>query len=752
LLALAGAVVLLAGAVVTHLRNDSLTSTATVNRLLDIRQITTESDALAWQLVAQGFPNFTFSETLRADAATAAADLRYLARIHAPVGQLSLELAGFQHELAREQQLIADKRLGEAGNVTLAGVDGTAQVIEGTIEELRAHFAARAAKSSGRLYVGSLASLSVTAALVALLAVAFVVGRRRAVKAERAALESSERRFRALVHRASEAILVTDVDRRIRYATDAVINVLGEPPEAVTGRRLDALLPADQRAGARALLERVARGNGSASSEWSVPRRDGTCGHFEAQVVNFLDDPDVTGLVVTVRDITARRDMEAQLRYQALHDPLTGLPNRTLFEDRVAHALTRITRDGVAVGVVYLDLDDFKAVNDSLGHGAGDQLLRGVAGRIDASLRGTDTAARLGGDEFACLLDGIKDIDEALAVARRLAVALAPPIEIDGRSIFVRASFGVAHSVNPTVGAGDLVRNADLAMYAAKSDNRGGISLFEPDMLSDARHRLDLREDLANAIGRQELALAYQPLFELETRSMIAVEALLRWNHPQHGPIQPDRFIPLAEETGLIVPLGRWVIDHALADLRRWSQLSPSLHVNINVAPAELGEPDYVQAVGDALKRHGISPDRLTLEVTESELPDAGEMLVRLEALATLGVRLAIDDFGTGQSSLARLGRLPVKQVKVDRSFLSDIDHSPQHATLLRSLIELGHALGLQMVAEGIEREGQVDLLRTLPCPLGQGFFLGRPQTPESITDLLGGEGTNPSRTANSAA
>jgi EAL domain-containing protein (putative c-di-GMP-specific phosphodiesterase class I) len=274
-------------------------------------------------------------------------------------------------------------------------------------------------------------------------------------------------------------------------------------------------------------------------------------------------------------------------------------------------------------------------------------------------------------------------------------------------------------------------------MYAAKAAGKGDVAVFHEDLLVAARLRLDLREDLRRAIENHELSLAYQPLVDLNAGRAIGVEALMRWQHPQDGPIPPARFIPLAEENGMIVALGRWALDRALAELHAWSELAPELRLNLNVAPRELYEDDYVDAVGNALSRHDVAPERLTLEVTESAFLGHSDASKRLEELADLGVRLAIDDFGTGQSSLARLQRFPVTQVKVDRSFLSGIDENAHSATLVQSIIEMGAALGLQMVAEGIERESQLDVLRASPCPLGQGYLFGRPQAPEAITQLL---------------
>ncbi|HYZ81294.1 MAG TPA: EAL domain-containing protein, partial [Solirubrobacteraceae bacterium] len=479
--------------------------------------------------------------------------------------------------------------------------------------------------------------------------------------------------------------------------------------------------------------------------EWSLTAADGRIVDVEVRSTNLLHDPDVHGIVLMVRDVTRRRQMEAELRHQALHDPLTGLANRTLFEDRVSRALHRAVRSGRSVAVMYLDVDGFKTINDSMGHGAGDELLRTVAARIDESLRGADAAARLGGDEFACLVEDLEDRGDALMVARRLSAALSRPTAVQDRSITVRASIGVAFASATGIDAEQLIRNADLAMYKTKAEGLGEVAVFEDDLLVAARRRLDLREDLRLAIERNELTLAYQPLVALDTGTIVGTEALLRWHHAESGQIPPDQFIPIAEDTGLIVPLGRWVLDHALRDLAQWSSLAPTLGLNINVAPRELAEADYVAYVTEALLRHGINPARLTLEVTENDQLDVGAPLQRLESLARLGVRVAIDDFGTGQSSLARLQRLPVVQVKLDRSFLSGIDEDSQSATLVRSMVELGQSLGLQMVAEGIERDTQLAILRDAarplgadaPDPLGQGYLFSRPQDAAVITTLL---------------
>jgi diguanylate cyclase (GGDEF)-like protein/PAS domain S-box-containing protein len=714
-----------------------------------MRYLITESDRAAWQIVAQGFPNFTFSQDIRNNAAQVDRDLLYLKRAH--TGNTGVEavmnsVPTFQRELALVQQLIAKRKLSQAQIEVLVGVDGTAQLIQHTIEGLARAFSSRAITANARLFTGTLIALGASALLVALLASAFAFGRRRAIAAQRAALAHSERRFRAMVQKASEVVVLTDAERRITYVTDAVVGLLGLSAEELIGRELETVLPAGERPRALQMFERTVRtGEGTGPSEWTLVRADGSVGFIEVRSTNLLHDPDVAGIALTVRDITRRREMEAQLRHQALHDPLTGLPNRTLFEDRVSQALQRAGRHRRSISVMYLDIDGFKAINDSMGHGAGDELLCTIAGRIDECLRGVDAAARLGGDEFACLVESLGDRDDALVIARRLAGGLARPAMVQGRSITVRASIGVAHASGVSISAEQLIRNADLAMYKAKAEGRGEIGVFDENLLVAARRRLDLREDLRLAIDRGELSLAYQPLVRLDSRILVGTEALLRWHHPQSGFIAPDQFIPIAEDTGLIVSLGRWVLDRALADLAGWSTLAPRMSLNVNVAPRELAEPDYVQAVSEALARHRIDPARVTLELTESDFLDVGETLQRLHALAQLGVKLAIDDFGTGQSSLARLQRLPVAQVKLDRSFLAVIDDNSQHATLVRSMIELGQALGMQMVAEGIERDTQLHILQDAARPLdseapdalGQGYLFARPQAAEAITALL---------------
>ena len=743
------AVVVIAGLILHELRSEAVSARKTDQRLEDVQYLITASDGMAWQIIAQGFPNFTDNVAIADDARQLRADLRLLAaqqHDRAGVAQVIRSAAAFERDLAITQRLVAEHRMAAAGSEVLVGVDGIAQLIQQLVKPLGRNFSERATNANSRLFTGTLIALVVTAVLLGLVGFAFSIGRRRTAAAARAALDHSERRFRALVQKATEVVLLTDAEGLILYATDASLGLLGRRPHELVGRRFVHIVPEEERAQAVRVIERARQATaGIEPAELTIPRGDGGEAVIEVQSANRLGDPDVGGIVLTLHDITTRREMEAQLRHQALHDPLTGLTNRTLFENRLTQALGRSRRRARTVAVLYLDLDGFKAINDSLGHAAGDELLRGVAERITECLRTVDTAARLGGDEFACLLEDLGDADEALAISRRVHAALARPIIVAGRAVVARASIGIAHCPDGALTAEQMIRHADLAMYKAKAAGRGGVEVFVDDLLVAARHRLDLGEDLNHAIARGELTLAYQPLVTLESGDVVGTEALLRWNHPRQGSVPPDRFIPIAEQSGLIVELGRWVLDRALGDLVSWSELDPQLRLNVNVAPRELAEPDYVDQVLLALARHQIEPSRLTLELTESEFLDDGETARRLEQLDRAGVRLAIDDFGTGQSSLARLQRLPVKQVKLDRSFLAEIDVKAQNATLVRSMIELGQALGLQMVAEGIEHEEQLRLLREtahpvdreVVDPLGQGYLFARPQPAAAITELL---------------
>ena len=443
------------------------------------------------------------------------------------------------------------------------------------------------------------------------------------------------------------------------------------------------------------------------------------------------------GLALTLRDITERRRLEDELDRQAHHDPVTGLPNRRLFVHRVRQALLERGTDTCAV--LFVDLDHFKDVNDTLGHAAGDDLLEAVAPRLATVLRADDTIARLGGDEFGVLLKAIGGPDEAAGVARRILETLQAPFRLpmaSGSEVFVTASIGIAAAQpGQPVTVGELLRDADLAMNMAKADGRSGARLFQPAMHAHLLDRVELEADLRRAVERGELVLHYQPLVNIGSGTVVGVEALVRWNHPRRGLVPPLQFIPLAEDTGLIVRLGQWVLDAACTEGRG---LAGSLHMSVNLSARQLQDPGIVHDVAGALSRSGLPPDRLVLEITESVVAGNLEVIqTTLGELRGLGVRIAIDDFGAGYSSLRYLKTLPVDILKIDRAFVNGLGRTPRDGALADAIVTLGHSLGLATVAEGIENQTQRDHMHRAGCDLGQGFLFAAPMPLAELQQFL---------------
>ncbi|HEY2798466.1 MAG TPA: EAL domain-containing protein [Thermoanaerobaculia bacterium] len=567
----------------------------------------------------------------------------------------------------------------------------------------------------------------------------FAVTENVRLSAERAARES-EARFRSLVQNSSDIIAVVDDDTTIRYLTPSVERLLGHRPDALLGQRLSTLLhPDDQGRATAALADTLGNPNPAAPApvEWRLRRREGQWFFAEVILTNLLADPTIGGLVLTIRDIQERKALESQLTHQAFHDPLTKLANRALLSDRVSHAQARSQRDGRPCAVLLLDLDDFKTINDTLGHTAGDEVLMEVARRVHGCIRAGDTAARLGGDEFALLLEDTPDAARALEVGERIAAALAPPILLGGKETFLSASMGIALGV-PSEPEGELLRNADVALYHAKEKGKRRCEVFAPSMRAAVLDRLQLENDLRRAVAASELVLFYQPIAELRSGRIVGAEALLRWRHPQRGMLAPAAFIPLAEESGQIVPIGRWVLEEACRRGRILSEgLASPLRISVNLSARQLQEMDLEDQVVGALRAGGFDPSSLVLEVTESLIMlEPRKMIARLRALRDLGVRLAIDDFGTGYSSLAYLQSLPVDILKIDRSFLHDAGAAGL-SPLARGIVDLGRAMRLVMVAEGIERPEQIEALREAGCELGQGFHLARPMEADALDRLL---------------
>ncbi len=429
-----------------------------------------------------------------------------------------------------------------------------------------------------------------------------------------------------------------------------------------------------------------------------------------------------------------------QLARQAFRDSLTSLPNRSLFMDRLAHALTRTERRGEQLAVLFLDLDRFKVVNDSLGHGVGDQLLIGVSQRLASCLRPEDTIARLGGDEFAILIEDVKDDKAPASVADRLTGELQQPFAVEGREVVITVSIGIAMSTAKRMTPEDILRDADLAMYHAKGRGKARYEIFDKSMNAPAQERMDLELDLRNAVARGEFILHYQPILELPTGRIVEMEALVRWKHPQRGLLFPGDFVGLSEETGLIVPLGRWVLHEACRQTRQWQLATPgsTLAISVNLSARQLQQPDLVEEIAAVLRETRLDPGALRLEITETVvMHDAPTTLAKLEALKALGVQLAIDDFGTGYSSLGYLKRFPVDTLKIDRSFVKGIGQNVEDSAIVRAVITVAKSLGLSVTAEGIESADQLEHLRSLGCDHGQGYYFAKPMPSDRVPALL---------------
>jgi diguanylate cyclase (GGDEF)-like protein/PAS domain S-box-containing protein len=470
-------------------------------------------------------------------------------------------------------------------------------------------------------------------------------------------------------------------------------------------------------------------------------RRDGTqvvvASRWALQVDAFGEPQAVLGINT---DVTERKRAEAALEHQAMHDGLTGLPNRSLFTDRLEHALAQADRRDLPVAVLFLDLDNFKVINDSLGHQAGDTLLIEVARRLQACLRAGDTVARLGGDEFTMLLEQGVHADAADRVAERIAEALHPPIHLDQRDVFISASIGIALSTPRRTAAGTLLDNADTAMYQAKSAGKSQHATFEVGMSRRAVERLELETDLRQAIELNQLRVYYQPIYTLADNQVVEIEALVRWERPGHGLISPAVFIPVAEDCGLIVAIGQWVLEEACRQVCEWHARFPDRRVvmSVNLSARQFQHPDLIADIERAFQAAGLDPRYLNLEVTESvAMQDAETTATKLRALKALGIKLSIDDFGTGYSSLGYLKNFPVDALKIDRSFVDGVGQDTQDTAIVQSVLALAKTLSLTVTGEGIETQAQAAELKALGCDRGQGYLFARPLAADGIPPLL---------------
>ncbi|MFF4836200.1 putative bifunctional diguanylate cyclase/phosphodiesterase [Streptomyces sp. NPDC001315] len=558
------------------------------------------------------------------------------------------------------------------------------------------------------------------------------------------ALHASEARFRAVFEDAAIGIGIADLDGNVLEVNGAMLRMFGGSEQSVRGRNVREWTHAEDAPQIWRLYEELVRGDREHYHvEKAFYRPDGTVLWTNLTVSLLRDaDGDPQYQLALMEDTTERRLLNLRLRYEATHDALTGLPNRTLFFERLEKALS--AGPGQRFGLCYLDLDGFKTINDSLGHAAGDRLLVEVADRLQSCATAPgEMVARLGGDEFVALTTGPDTQREVDELAARIMSALIAPVSVDGRELTVRGSIGIVEGAAQERSAAEVLRSADITMYRAKSAGGNRFELADPEADARAITRHGLTTALPTALERGEFFIEYQPLVHLGDGSVRGAEALVRWLHPQHGVLGPDRFIPLAEHTGLIVPLGRWVLEQSVRQAREWRDRHTDagpLRINVNLSPCQLTHPGLVQDTVDILERTGVAPDALCLEVTESALIGADDDLLKpLRRLAEMGVDIALDDFGTGYSNLANLRRLPVSILKLDRSFTQSMQRFPADPVdlkIVEGIVSLAHSLDLAVTVEGVETGAQAAQLRILGCDTAQGWYYARPGPPERLHEL----------------
>ena len=555
------------------------------------------------------------------------------------------------------------------------------------------------------------------------------------------ALRASDERFRALIRSVSDVITILTDNGTITYVSPAVELMWGCSMEALVGQNvLTCIHPDDREAMRDLVIMLLERPRATMTLTSRLRQGQNIWRDYEVILTNLLDEPAVAGIVATYHDVTDRKTYEQKLTHMAFRDPLTGLANRVFFRDQLQSALSRADADGHSVGVVFLDLDNFKIVNDSLGHEWGDQVLRVVATRVRACMRREDTAARFGGDEFTILVENVTDIDQVVSIANRLIVSLRVPISLNGHDLFVGASVGIATSMPNQDNTDDLLRKADLAMYNAKSNGKGCYAIFDAHLNATAIRRLEMETELRLALERKELLVYYQPIVNLDDQSICEVEALVRWQHPRRGLISPSEIIPIAEETGLIIDLGQWVLKEACQQIHNWQMFYPDrppLLLSVNLSARQFRHAPLVSEITAALRDSLLEPSNLMLEITENSLiQDPVGMIDKLQSLKNVGVRLAIDDFGTGYASLSSLKQFPVDTLKIDRSFVQNIDQDPHDKAIVQSVIALAKAFGRRVIAEGIETQLQAAQLLTLGCTHGQGYLFS-PPLPADLFEIL---------------
>jgi len=556
---------------------------------------------------------------------------------------------------------------------------------------------------------------------------------------------SSERRFGALVQNAPDPIAILDAEGAVEYISPSAVRVLGVATAELIGRScFDLIHPAD-RGRCRAVFGAVAGRFGAAKRvEARVQGDGGESRNFELMFTNLLGEPTVHGIVVSARDVSEHTRREQLLRQRAFFDDITGLPKRGLFSDRVKQACNHARASGAVLALVLIDIDRFKAINDALGAADGDVLLGAIGRRLEGALRAIDTVTRLGGDEFAIVLEELTGPSGPRRVAERIIEALRTPFRIAGREVAVTASIGIALSAGQQAEPAGLMQHADIALYQAKAEGRASFVVFDAQIDGPALERLRVEAELRYSLERDELRVHYQPEVDVLTGVVVGVEALVRWQHPCRGLLEPAEFLPLAEETGLICAIDRWVLEQACRHAAAWRAMRPTAPfvLSVNLSARRLLQPTIVADVARVLHETGLMPDSLRMEITESAVIDDLDAAAQaLNALAALGVQIAVDDFGTGYASFSYLRRFPITTLKIDREFVSSLDTDPGAETIVRAVAGLGHGLGMDVTLEGVETLRQLDLARQLHCDRVQGNFFWAPLPGEAIGEILAAAG-----------
>lgn len=744
---LVGVVVVLAATYsIERLHRSAIASHRAELILVEIDQATTAISAAEWQAIAErrlDDQSHAAIEALCQDLTARLAELLAVRQNGDSAREVQRAAAAYEQLIDREVEALFAGDFAEARRIDIEAVDPAFDALRDLLAETRADYRAHGRRADLIAGIGAVVTLMMVVESLVVLSWKLQRSRKAAVRfsIEQQVLRASETRFRALVQHATDVILLIDRDGVVRHATPSAERIWGTATAQLIECPLIDLVISEDRAVVRALADQLSDAPRTVRTiELRCRHADGRVRDLEVIAVNLLADPVVAAIVLTCHDLTERKAFERQLTAMAFHDALTGLPNRALFLDRLEHALTRADHAGPSLTVMFLDLDNFKIVNDSLGHASGDRLLVTVAAGLQAVVGTEGTVARLGGDEFILLLEYVTDLAVAARLAERLAEAIRQPIPLDGHEIVVTASIGITRGIPGHDRPEQLLRDADLAMYGAKAHGKARVQVFEPSMGSGAVVRLELEADLRQALVTGELRVHYQPIVSLSNGCITELEALVRWQHPTRGLIGPGHFIPLAEESGLIIAVGRWVLNEACVQTRRWQLSLPDnrLSISVNLSARQFQSPSLVADVARALQTSGLAPSSLKLEITEGiAMADAEAAVVMLHELRALGVRLAIDDFGTGYSSLSYLKRFPVDTLKVDRSFIEGLGHDRQDAAIMRSIVALAHSLSLDVTAEGVETITQWEQVRLLGCDSVQGYLLAWPQAADAAGELL---------------